>query len=116
MALYTGTLPTRLLNDQQIRPGSYRTWSDVARDFERRDKDREILADLKASIPVAGQQKPILLEVDDRHHDVRVADGHHRSLILRQLGVAEFTFRWCLIGTWSVKDQSGPFPYHLLGL
>ncbi|MER5312705.1 hypothetical protein ABT034_33585 [Streptomyces sp. NPDC002773] len=116
MALYAGTLPTRLLNDQQIRPGSYRKWKHVARDFGSRSKDREIMAGLLASLPTEGQRKPILLGVDDRSHSVYVSDGHHRALALMQLDAIEFTFRWCWIRSFTVDHQSAPFPYHLLGL
>lgn len=116
MSRYTGTLPTRLLNDQQIRPGSYRTWADVFRDFEGRYEDRRILNELAASIPRAGQRTPIMLEVDDKALDVRVADGHHRSLILMRLGIPEFTFQWTLVTTWTARPQRKAFPYHLLGL
>ncbi|MFC7973913.1 ParB N-terminal domain-containing protein [Streptomyces cinereoruber] len=116
MSLYTGTLPTRFLNDEQIRPGAYRTWAEVFRDFEGRYEDRRILNELAASIPRTGQRTPIMLEVDDKALDVRVADGHHRSLILMRLGISEFTFQWCEVGFWSVKKQRKPFPYHLLGL
>ncbi|MBB4985000.1 ParB N-terminal domain-containing protein [Streptomyces nymphaeiformis] len=116
MALYTGTLPTRLLNDQQIRPSEYRKWKHAADRFERRDKDRKVLDGLKVSIPADGLLEPILLGVDDRYHDVRVSDGHHRAVALMQLGVAEFRFRWCWIRAYRVEHARDPFPYHLLGL
>jgi len=112
---YTGTLPTRLLNDDQIRPGSYPTWGRAASDFDLRSKDRKILAGLMESLP-AGQRKPILLGVDDRSHCVYVSDGHHRALALLKLGLPDFTFRWCWLRAWSVDHQSERFPYHLLGL
>lgn len=115
MSRYTGTLPTRLLNDDQIRPGSYPTWGRAASDFDRRSKDRKILAGLMESLP-AGQRKPILLGVDDRSHCVYVSDGHHRALALLKLGLPDFTFRWCWLRAWSVDHQSERFPYHLLGL
>ncbi|MER7623919.1 ParB N-terminal domain-containing protein [Streptomyces sp. NPDC126503] len=116
MALYTGTLPTRLLNDQQIRPGSWPTWGHVRREFDRHSEDRKTLAELAASIRKAGQREPVDLEVDDDGFGVRLADGHHRALVLMDLGIAEFTFTWCEVGFWSVKKQRKPFPYHLLGL
>lgn len=115
MSLYEGTLPTRLLNDDEIRPGSYRTWGHAARDFDRHSEDRKILAGLMEPLP-GGQRKPILLGVDDRSLCVYVSDGHHRALALRKLGVAEFSFRWCWLRAWSVDHQREPFPYHLLGL
>ncbi|MFD6360173.1 hypothetical protein ACFWFX_10000 [Streptomyces roseolus] len=115
MSRYVGKLPTRLLNDEQIRPGSYPTWGHAARDFDGRGKDRKILVGLMESLP-QGQREPILLGVDDRSHCVYVSDGHHRALALRKLGIAEFSFRWCWLRAWSVDHQSVPFPYHLLGL
>ena len=116
MKRYVGKLPTSLLNDRQIQPTEYRKWRHALERFERRDKDRKIVDDLLATIPTVGLRKPILLGVDDRHHGVYVSDGHHRAVALMQLGVAEFPFHWCWLRTWSVDHQSGPFPYHLLGL
>ncbi|MGW6557919.1 hypothetical protein [Streptomyces hydrogenans] len=116
MSRYTGTLPTHLLNDHEIRPGSYRKWKHVMHDFGSRAEDRKVMAGLLASLPVDGQQQPILLGVDDRSHCVYVSDGHHRALALMQLGAFDFTFRWCWLRAWSVDHQSERFPYHLLGL
>jgi ParB-like chromosome segregation protein Spo0J len=116
MSTYLGSMPTSLLNDRQIRPTEYRKWRHAVERFECRDKDRKILADLKASIPQHGLRKPILLGIDDQHHDVYVADGHHRSVAVMQLGVETFPFRWCWLRAWSVDHQHAPFPYHLLGL
>ncbi|MFE6815269.1 ParB/RepB/Spo0J family partition protein [Streptomyces sp. NPDC057677] len=116
MSLHTGTLPTRLLNDQQIRPSEYRKWRHALRHFEQRPKEKARVEALKASIAVDGLQKPILLSVDDRTNCVYVGDGHHRAVALMQLGVTDFSFRWCWIRSYTVDHQSGPFPSHLLGL
>lgn len=115
MSRYIGSMPTALLNDRQIRPTEYRKWRHAVERFERRDKDRKILADLKASIPQHGLKVPILLGVDDRYHDVYVSDGHHRAVAHMQLGIETFQFHWCWLRTWTVDHQSGPFPYRLLG-
>jgi hypothetical protein len=116
MSLYVGQLPTRLLNDRQIRPTEYRKWRHAVERFERRDKDRKIVADLVATIPTAGLRKPIVIGIDDRFHDVYVSDGHHRSVALMRLGVETFPFHWYWIRTFGVRMESDPFPYHLLGL
>jgi ParB-like chromosome segregation protein Spo0J len=116
MSLYVGTMPTRILNDQQIRPSEYRKWKHAVRSFEQRPKEKAKVEALKASIPAEGLREPILLGVDDRSHDVYVSDGHHRAVALMQLGATEFSFRWCWLRAWSVDHQRDPFPYHLLGL
>ncbi|WP_329126084.1 ParB N-terminal domain-containing protein [Streptomyces sp. NBC_01353] len=113
---YQGTMPTALLNDQKIRPTEYRKWRHAVERFERRDEDRKILADLKASIPQHGLKVPITLGVSDRYPDVYVAEGHHRAVALTQLGTPNFPFHWYWIRNYGVRIESTPFPYHLLGL
>lgn len=113
---YLGQMPTSLLIDHQIRPTEYRKWADAVRRFERRDKDVAVMKELRESIPHKGLRVPITIGVDDRYHDVYVGDGHHRAVALMELGVAEFPFHWYWIRWAGVRMESGPFPYHLLGL
>lgn len=96
---YRGLMKTAFLNDQQIQPTEYRRWADAVARFERRDKDRRLVEELKASIPRDGLKVPIILGIDDRYLDVYVAEGHHRAVALMQLGV---------------HMESELFPYHLL--
>lgn len=116
MSKYIGQMPTALLNDQQIRPTEYRKWKDAERRFERRDQDRKLIEELTESIGRRGVKEPIILGICDRSHDVYVADGHHRSIVVRQLGLSEFPFYWYWIKAWGVHMEREPFPYHVLGL
>ncbi|MFD7236883.1 ParB/RepB/Spo0J family partition protein [Streptomyces syringium] len=113
---YRGQMPTSLLTDRQIRPIQFRKWDDARRDFTRRDKDRALVEELKASIRSKGLRKPILLGVSDRYPDVYVGDGHHRAVALMELGIESFAFHWYWIKGFGVRMEHEPFPYHLLGL
>ncbi|MEU9849231.1 ParB/RepB/Spo0J family partition protein [Streptomyces sp. NPDC047985] len=114
---YLGTMPTALLNDEQIRPTEYHKWRDAERRFEQRDKDRAKVEELKKSISKSGLQVPIRLGISARYpDDVYVADGHHRAVALKALGVKEFPFHWYWIKSFGVHWETKPFPYHVLGL
>lgn len=113
---YRGEMRTSFLNDGQIRPIEYRKWADAVRRFERRDKDRSKVEELKESIRKHGLREPITLGVSDRHPDVYVADGHHRAVALMQLGAGSFPFHWYWIKAFGVRMEREPFPYRLLGL
>lgn len=114
---WTGRMPTRLLNDRQIRPTEYSKWRDAVRRFERREKDRLLLEQLKASIPKDGLTTPIILGISERYpDDVYVGDGHHRAVALMDLSVKEFPFHWYWIRSAGVRIENGPFPYNALGL
>ena len=114
---WTGNMPTRLLNDKQIRPTEYRKWRDAHDRFARRAKDRQLLDELKTSIPRDGLRTPITLGISERYpDDVYVADGHHRAVALIDLGVAEFEFQWYWIRSFGVRMEREPFPYEVLGL
>jgi hypothetical protein len=114
MAIYRGQMQTRFLRDTMIRPTEYVKWADARRRFAQRDKDRRIVQELLESIPTHGLLKPITLGVSDRHHDVYVADGHHRAVALMTLRVPRFPFRWYWIRSSGVRMETEPFPYHLL--
>ncbi|MGW2090024.1 ParB/RepB/Spo0J family partition protein [Streptomyces sp. NPDC001880] len=110
-------MPTRLLSDTQIRPTEYRRWRDAVRYFESRDKDRAKVAELKESIRKGGLQEPLILGISERHPtDVYVADGHHRAVVIMDLGVKQFPFRWYWIKSAGVRMERDPFPYHVLDL
>lgn len=116
MSPWTGRMKTALLTDQRIRPTEYRRWDDAVRRFERRDKDRELVEKLKASIEKDGLSEPITLGIDDRYHDVYVADGHHRAVALMAVGAKEFAFHWYWIRSFGVSIEREPFPWHVVGL
>lgn len=114
---WTGRMSVRMLNDRQIRPTEYRKWRHAEERFERRDKDRALVAELMESIPRKGLLVPIQLGISERYpDDVYVADGHHRAVALKALGVKEFPFHWYWINNGSVRWEREPFPYHVLGL
>lgn len=114
---YRGQMPTAMLTDNKIRPTEFRKWADAHRDFDRRDKDRRKIGELKASIAQHGLRKPITLGISDRYpDDVYVRDGHHRAVVLRDLGVRDFPFHWYWIKNFGVRMESGPFPYETLGM
>ncbi|MEU0098232.1 ParB N-terminal domain-containing protein [Streptomyces sp. NPDC006267] len=109
-------MPVQLLNDQQIRPTEYRKWRHAKDRFDRREKDQVIMGNLLETIPKQGLQVPIQLGIDDRYHDVYVADGHHRAVALMELGADEFPFHWYWIRSFGVRWERDAFPYHVLGL
>ncbi|MBB4889308.1 ParB/RepB/Spo0J family partition protein [Streptomyces netropsis] len=109
-------MKTSFLNDKQIHPIEYRKWADAVRHFERHDKDRKKVDELKRSISERGLQKPIILGVSDRYPDVYVGDGHHRAVALMELGIESFAFHWYWIKNFGVRMEHEPFPYRLLGL
>lgn len=113
---YLGQMDTSLLNDRQIRPTEYRKWSDARHRFEVRGKDRAKVQELKQSILVDGLREPLILGIDDRYHDVYLADGHHRAIALMDLGIRTFPFNWYWIRSFGVRMERGPFPCRLLGL
>ncbi|MGX8907362.1 hypothetical protein ACR820_19465 [Streptomyces netropsis] len=114
---YCGQMPTSLLTDKKIRPIQFVKWDNARRDFARRDKDRALIEELKTSIRQKGLRKPILLGVSERYPtDVYVGDGHHRAVVLLELGVPSFPFHWYWIKAFGVRIEAEPFPYHLLGL
>lgn len=117
MGKYVGRMPVEMLNDRQIRPTEYRKWRQAEDRFSRREKDRRILEELEASIPKQGLTVPIQLGISARYPtDVYVADGHHRAIALRNLGVEEFPFHWYWINNGGIRWETEPFPYHVLGL
>ncbi|MFE9886862.1 hypothetical protein [Streptomyces scopuliridis] len=117
MDAWTGRMPTDRLNDKQIRPTEYRKWRHAEERFERRAQDRIIVEKLKVSIPEQSLLVPIQLGISERYPtDVYVTDGHHRSVALMDLGIAEFPFHWYWINNASVRMEREPFPYHVLGL
>lgn len=93
-------LPTALLRDGAIEPGDYPDWA-TARRFMTGRVDREILAGLRVSMPSNGQLEPITLGVWRRDLTVYVSDGHHRALMLHELGTPVFTYRWF----WKSRGQ-----------
>lgn len=111
---YVGQMRTAFLNDQQIHSTDCRRWDDTEKRFRRRPKDWAIVTNLMETIPTQGLRVPIQLGVDDHYHTVFVADGHHRAIALKLLGVPEFSFHWYWYGWRSVHFESEPFPYHLL--
>lgn len=114
---YRGVMPTSMLDDRKIRPTEFRKWADAQRDFARRDKDRRKVKELKASIAQHGLREPITLGISARYpDDVYVADGHHRAVVLMELGIAEFPFHWYWIRSFGVHMETDPFPYTTLGL
>lgn len=113
---YRGLMQASLLNDRQIRPTEYSKWNDARRRFERRERDRAKVEELKTSITAHGLREPIILGIDDRYRDVYVADGHHRAIALMDLRVESFPFHWYWIRSFGVRIEHEPFPYHLLGL
>lgn len=116
MGSWIGRMPTRHLNDYCIQPTEYRRWRDAHARFARRPRDRELVEELMDSIPGQGLKEPIILGVDDRFHDLYVADGHHRAVALMNLGASarEFPFRWYWIKAFGVHMERDPFPWHLL--
>ncbi|WP_327738438.1 ParB/RepB/Spo0J family partition protein [Streptomyces nojiriensis] len=115
--LYLGTMPTAMLNDRKIRPTEFRKWAHAQRDFARRDKDRQKVEELKASIAQHGLRQPITLGISARYpDDVYVCDGHHRAVTLIELGIDKFPFHWYWIRSYGVRMEDGPFPYATLGL
>lgn len=117
MGKYVGRMPVEMLDDRKIRPTEYRKWRHAEERFERREKDRIIVEELKGSISRRGLLVPIQLGISERHPtDVYVADGHHRAVALRELGADDFPFHWYWIKSFGVRWESGPFPYHVLGL
>lgn len=113
MGIYLGRMRTAYLNDRQIRPTEYARWADARRRFTSREKDRQLMEKLLASIPEHGLQEPVLLGVSDRYLDVYVGDGHHRAVALMELGVPEFPFHWYWIKSVGVRLEREPFPGHL---
>lgn len=92
-------LPTPLLTGV-IEPGDYPDWA-TARRFMATPADREVLKDLRASLPVQGQLEPLTLGVWRSDLTVYISDGHHRALVLTELGVLTFTYRWF----WKSRGQ-----------
>ncbi|MFD5675597.1 ParB/RepB/Spo0J family partition protein [Streptomyces sp. NPDC127040] len=116
MRLYLGTMPTRLLADDKIRPTEYRKWKHAERQFTT-GKDRAKVDELKASIAQHGLQKPVILGISDRYpDDVYLADGHHRAIALKELGISDFQFHWYWIRSMGVRMEEVEFPYATLGL
>ena len=111
---YRGEMQTAFLTDRMIRPTEYRKWADAVRRFERREKDRLKVEELMSSIRTNGLSTPIILGIDDRYHDVYVADGHHRAVALMKLGAPTFPFHWYWIRSFGVRMEDAPFPVHLL--
>lgn len=116
MGLYRGEMKTTLLNDKQIRPTEYTKWRHAHDQFARRDKDRVTVDEYKAQLLKGRPVEPITLGIDDRYHDVYVADGHHRAIAHIELGAPEFSFIWYWIRSFGVHMERDPFPYHLLSL
>jgi len=117
MGRWVGTMKTAYLNDRQIRPTEYRSWSDAVRRFERREEDRKTVDGWKEHIERHGLRKPIKLGISARYpEDVYVGNGHHRAVALMELGVREFPFYWYWISYSSVRMETGPFPHKQTGL
>lgn len=112
---YIGRMPTSMLTDDKIRAIEYRKWKHARRQFAT-GKDRARVDELKISITQHGLREPIILGIDDRYHDVYLADGHHRAVALMELGLPEFPFRWYWIRSFGVTMERGSFPYEALGL
>lgn len=113
---WTGRMPTAYFNDRQIRTREYVKWSDARRHFDHREADRKKVQELTQSIAKDGLQEPIILGVSDRYPDVYIGDGHHRAVVLMDLKIAKFPFRWYWIKSASVRMEREPFPYHLLDM
>ncbi|MCC3775342.1 ParB N-terminal domain-containing protein [Streptomyces sp. UNOB3_S3] len=117
---YRGQMKTSFLNDRQIRPTEYDKWHDAVRYFDRRDKDRAKVQELKESIRWHGVHEPLILGISDRYPDVYVADGHHRAVALMALRAEleprarSFPFHWYWIKSSGVRMEHEPFPCHLL--
>lgn len=112
---YLGTMPTAMLTDSKIRPTEYRKWKHAMQRFAT-GKDRDKVDSLKASIAVHGLLEPVILGISDRYHDVYLADGHHRAIALKELGIQRFPFRWYWIRSFGVDMEHEAFPYKTLGL
>jgi hypothetical protein len=116
MRKYLGRMPVSMLTDKKIRPTEYTKWRHAEERFERRAKDRATVETWKARIE-KGDLEPLQLGISERHPtDVYVADGHHRAIALRELGVRDFPFHWYWISNRSVTWEREPFPYSTLGL
>lgn len=111
---YLGQMQTAKLTDRLIKPTEYARWVDARRRFEHRQKDRDLVARLRQSIPRDGLREPLILGVSDRYPDVYVADGHHRAVALMGLGVPTFPFHWYWIKSFGVRMETSAFPFHLL--
>ncbi|MFJ7998983.1 ParB N-terminal domain-containing protein [Streptomyces sp. NPDC096310] len=110
-------MPVRMLSDRLIKPTEYTKWRHAEQRFARRNEDRKIMAQLKEAILRDGLREPIELGISERYPtDVYVADGHHRAVALMQLGADEFPFHWYWINNRGVLWETGPFPFHTLGL
>jgi hypothetical protein len=108
-------MPTALLNDEQVRPSEYRKWKHAHQQFAR-GKDRATVDAYKAAISANGGRltTPIRLSVDDRTHEVAIADGHHRAIAVIELGLTEFHFTWGWRRAWTVTHERAPFPDGIL--
>lgn len=112
---WTGSMPTKMLNDHQIRASEHRTWEHARREFAR-GRDRETVDAYKAEI-LANRGRltvPIRLSVDDRSHEVAIGDGHHRAIAVMELGLDAFDFTWGWRRTFSVTHENVPFPDGIL--
>lgn len=107
-------METAHLTSGRIHPIQFKNWADARKDLSRRAKDIAVLEELRASIPENGLLEPILLAIDDRHFDVYVGDGHHRAVVLMELGVRRFPIYWHWIRNIGVHIEREPFPYELL--
>jgi hypothetical protein len=114
MRRWTGPVETAHLTSGRIRPIQFRDWKAARRDLSRRTKDLAVLEELRASIPENGLLEPIHLGISDRHLDVYVGDGHHRAVVLMELGVRTFPVNWYWITNFGVRMEREPFPYELL--
>ncbi|MET9550551.1 ParB N-terminal domain-containing protein [Streptomyces sp. NPDC006627] len=104
---------TSYLNDRQIHPAEFATWAGARRYHERHRRDRNVLDQLRASIPQDGIQEPLLLGVRERDGFVFVYEGHHRAVIALELRLPYFPLQWFIDpNIRSVQNQ--PFPQHLL--
>lgn len=116
---YRGQLPTAMFNDRQVRAKDYATWRRAHAAFGR-GRDRHTVDAYKTEIAAGGLRKPIWLDVSARTGEVLIGDGHHRAVALIELGVDTFAFHWRSMekaGWFSQPPlESGPFPYHLLGV
>lgn len=113
--LWTGSMPTSMLNDRQIRASEFRKWEHAHREFAR-GRDRDTVDAHKAEI-LANRGRlttPIRLSVDDRSHEVLIGDGHHRAIAVIELGLDEFSFTWGWRRAFSVTHERVRFPGGIL--
>ncbi|MFJ2847045.1 hypothetical protein ACIPD2_36205 [Streptomyces griseofuscus] len=113
---WTGRMRTAALRRGLVWPAGFSTWTwaGARRYHERHGRDRRVLEKLRASIPRDGIREPLLLGVRAADRFVFVFEGHHRAVIVLELGVRSFPFRWF----WDPDVQAvehEPFPHHALG-